>query len=143
MLKHSAQMRGLFGSGAGKARVGKPRGKGIPAQAAISAHAPHQAVYNLQGKGFDAFKVTPFIGTRAWGDYGQPTPSNVRIAFELYVDGQLRAQTHWMAPPDKPRRLVVRDLSGAKELRLLARAEKIYPNFVIVQWLDPTFYKKK
>ncbi len=141
MLKHSAQMRGLFGSGARKASVGKPRGKGIPAQAAISAHAPHQAVYNLQGKGFDAFKVTPFIGTRAWGDYGQPTPSNVRIAFELYVDGQLRAQTHWMAPPDKPRRLVVRGLSGAKELRLLARAEKIYPDFVIVQWLDPTFYK--
>ena len=80
MLKHSAQMRGVFGSGAGKARVAKPRGKGLPAEAAIRGFAPHQAVYNLEGSGF----VRDVLG----GDLVETWLEHKRREYREYLDAE-------------------------------------------------------
>jgi len=45
----------------------------------------------------------------------------LRLGFEIWVDGQLRAHSGLMGPTDGPKLLAVDGLAGAEEFRLLTR----------------------
>ena len=108
---------------------------------------PHEVVFNLKDTGFKAFSVEVDVPEK-WG-YGEVgmdlgggglPPAGLCINFEIYVDGKLRAQSGFVSVADPRRLLVVDNLSGAGELRLVARPNKIPGKFFWGDWCDMTFY---
>jgi hypothetical protein len=114
------------------------RGKEYPwLQAAVS---PGEAVYRIEGDGYSAFSAEVAIPDRPYGWRGK-APDWVRLNFEIWVDGGLRAQSGFMGPKDPARLLVVEGLAGAKELRLVTRLKRLTSNALTGVWLVGTFYK--
>jgi hypothetical protein len=65
------------------------------------------------------------------------------MEFQVWVDGQLRATSALMGPTEDPRRLVVNGLSGAKEVRLVARIQDDGNSHNMIGfWAAPAFYQK-
>jgi hypothetical protein len=107
---------------------------------------PAQTTYNLTGREFTAFSAEVGMGKLTegysyWTGYRNPVPDWIEVRLEAYVDGELRACSGWMKKTDPLRRLVVPDLAGAKELRLVSRFRKIPPYSVTSGWLNARFYK--
>ena len=123
---------------------GKERGQ--PVENVITMPAPSETVYRLDGRGFRAFSARVDIpvssaGYKYWDAGRAPPPDWVRVRFEVYVDGELRAHSGWMGVKDDLRTLVVEDLRGAKRLRLVTRFKKYPPYAATVAWWDGRFYK--
>jgi hypothetical protein len=105
----------------------------------LIAGLPQETVYNLDGSGFTAFSTKVKL------------PKSRRYKgisyFEVYVDGKLRAQSGPMTYADAPRHLVVKDLKGAKTLRLVLRFPTPEVKYVgrmgriEANWIDANFYK--
>ncbi len=110
----------------------------------VRGGAPYEAVFNLEGKGFQAFSA--YVGfPDTWnilvGMWGLPGAATDRLNYEIYVDGKLRAQSGLMAPTDDFRLLAVDALAGAKEMRLVVRPLKLPSYPLNVFWFDPAFHK--
>ena len=64
------------------------------------------------------------------------------LSFEVYVDGQLRAQSGLMKVGDAPRLLVVDNLRNARQVRLVTRrADLVDDWYTSAIWGDPRFIK--
>ena len=102
-------------------------------------------VYNLEGKNFQALSTRVDIPFKSgvWDGYKGKIPDWVRLRFEIYIDGRLRANSGWMGKKDGLRTLVVDNLEGAKELKLVTRYKKYPPYAVTGAWWNLRFYKKK
>ncbi|GAH72919.1 unnamed protein product, partial [marine sediment metagenome] len=74
--------------------------------------------------------------------YFNPTgPEWVRVNFEVYVDGRLRAQSGFIGPKDPARLVVVKGLAGAKELRLRTRLAKMTASTMMSAWGNARLYR--
>jgi len=107
--------------------------------------APYEAVFNIAGKGFSGFSAEVGFPARWTGVVGlslSPGPDGDRLNYEIYVDGQLRAQSGFMAPTDDYRLLAVDGLAGAKELRLVVRPLALPGGCTHVHFFDPTFHRR-
>ena len=120
--------------------------RGRKVQTVLTMPAPSETVYRIEGKGYGAFSAmvdhpVSCKGYKAWGPHGTP-PAWLRLRFEVYVDGTLRAQSGWMSVRDGLRTLVVDRLGGAKELRLVTRYNRYPPFAVTAAWWNAQFYAK-
>ena len=119
--------------------------RGQPVENVFTAPAPQQTVYKLEGKGFNAFSARvdlprDIAGYKYWDAGSDPPPEWVRVRFEIYVDGKLRAASDFLSVKDDPQALVVEGLESAKELRLVTRFEKFPPCPVTAAWWDARFH---
>jgi hypothetical protein len=80
-------------------------------------------------------------GYKYWNAGHGPPPEWIRVRFEVYVDGQLRAASGWLSVKDGARTLVARGLSGAKRMRWVTRFERYPPAAVTACWWDVRLYK--
>jgi len=112
----------------------------------ITMHAAPEQVtlYSIEGAGFKAFSVR----VRIQPAYARPAydlPQQVRVNFEVYADGQLRAQSGLMAPADDARLLVADGLDGVRELKLVTRYDRPEPKYagrlIYVEWQEAKCYK--
>ena len=118
----------------------------------IMAGVPQITTYNIDGRGFTGFSAQALVSP----EYTKNAESRKdalhmrRISFEIHVDGQIRAQSGLMKSGDEARLLVVNDLKGAKELRLVIRFDtpeaKNLPGgaeggIPATEWIQPAFYK--
>ncbi len=107
--------------------------------------APEQVtVYNIEGMGVAAFSASVRINPQ----FAKPSLERlheVRVSFEVYVDGALRAQSGLMTAADDARLIVADGLAGGKELRLVTRFDRPEPKnlggLLYAQWREPSFYK--
>ncbi len=100
----------------------------------------HETTYRLEGTGFTAFsaEVGVHCSTARIGD------TSVRANFEIHVDGQVRAQSGLMSADDEPRLLVVDDLTGAKQVKLITRLDRLVnTERVWCNWAEARFYRAK
>ncbi|KKM03278.1 hypothetical protein LCGC14_1776020, partial [marine sediment metagenome] len=114
-------------------------------QRCLRGGTPYEAVFDLQGKGFAAFSTHVGFPDRWTGIVGlnfDVGPKTDRLNYEIYVDGELRAQSGFMGPKDPFRLMVVGDLARAKQLRLVARPLRLPGHALHAFWFDPAFYKK-
>jgi len=129
--------------GSGNPAGGRERGH--PVASAVTMPAPAETIYRLAGQGFRAFSARADFpkdirGHKYWG-FCAKMPHWLRMRFEVYVDGELRAHSGWMGPDDDLRTLVVEDLAGAKELRLVTRYSQ-YPAYpATAAWWDMRLYR--
>jgi hypothetical protein len=67
-----------------------------------------------------------------------------RANFEIYVDGEVRAQSGLMLATDDPRYLTVENLKGVKGIKLVTRldCDKDDPSFLCT-WADAQFYAER
>jgi len=103
---------------------------------------PQFTVYDVAGKGYGAFSAEVKVdsGRRHVGE----SAGGKKLNFKIHVDGRLRAQSGLMTAADPPRLLVVRDLAGAKAVRLLVRWDRPESEHlgatVGIRWLRPRFH---
>ena len=103
---------------------------------------PNQMIFDIEGKEYKAFSATVGIPYGWYGPYHNPGgPQSMRLNFQIYVDGELRAQSGYVKPLGPYRRLVVNNLNGAKKLRIVAMSNEPPPDLVTGNWCDPTFWK--
>ena len=111
---------------------------------------PHgQTVYKLDGS-YIAFVSE--VGVNAASKANKYHVPGLRVCFDVYVDGQLRASSGLMGDGDEPRRVVAAGLDQAKELKLVTRMERLgdspmnnsYPGYLgyICNWAEPRLIKK-
>ena len=109
----------------------------------IHGGMPQRTVYDVAGAGFKAFSAT--VKLPAKDRQGNGNPSDRQVNFEVFVDGELRAQSGLMTAGDAPRLLVVTGLAGARQVKLQVRWDQPegghIADSVETLWLDPTFYK--
>ena len=109
---------------------------------AMQSNVTFEATWKLEGKGFKGFaaEVGPSPGWAA--PTNLPWTRDLRLYFEIYVDGQCRAWSGPMGPTDKPRRLALDGLENAKEIRMVTRqATGADSEGVRGRWGEPAFYK--
>jgi len=133
--------------GQGDANPMPPDGveRGLKVTNALIVPAPSRTVYNIDGQGFRGFSVMVDFpqsskGYKYWAGRGK-YPDWVRLRFEVYADGRLRAHSGWMGPDDAPRPLRVDGLAGVKELALVTRHARIPPAACSTGWWNATFHK--
>jgi len=100
----------------------------------------HETVYRIPGAGFNAFaaEVGFFDGFLKHGVANK----GALVAFEVYVDGVLRASSGIVGVKDAPRLLVVNGLADAKEVRLVTRRDNLSSDeCCLATWGDPRFIK--
>jgi len=81
-----------------------------------------ECAFKLDGQTHKAFSAR----VRIWPEHAKQTRegrNNVKVNFEVHVDGKIRAQSGLMDAASEPRTLAVDNLSGAKELKLVTRFE--------------------
>jgi hypothetical protein len=109
----------------------------------LRVRVPHETVLDVTGRGFRAFaaEVGPpgYFSSRTmlarWGFF--------RLHFEVYVDGELRAHSGLMRVTDPPR-LLVADVTGAKQVRLVTRVhDDTVQRHLKGCWAEPAFYRAK
>ena len=91
--------------------------------------------------------LNALIARRSGGTYGAGH-ENVRVCFEVYVDGRIAAHSGLMTSTDPPRLLVVKDLDKARRLKLVTRLSTMRygdktrrGQFAYSNWADPAVYK--
>jgi len=148
LLKQYNGAKGAVSVGPAELGAGGELAKFIPKakrfQRCVRGVAPYEATFNLQDEGFAAFSASVGFPDRWTGIVGlnfDPGGETDRVNYEIYVDGQLRAQSGFMGPKDDFRLLVVENLAGAKELRLVARPPQLPGYALHVFWFDPAFHK--
>lgn len=95
----------------------------------------HETVYSVEGAGFSAFVAEVGFSSMC-KQPGKP------VNCEIYVDGQLRAQSGLVKAGDPPRLLVVDSLGQAQEVRLVTRRDDLSDDGEItVTWADARFIK--
>ena len=100
----------------------------------------HETTYNLEGKDFTAFAA--YVGVPVDAGKSVIRHHERLVNFEIWVDGQLKAQSGLMKTTDEPR-LLVADLTGAKEVKLLTRLDSDGDNaYYLVAWCNAEFYGK-
>jgi hypothetical protein len=102
----------------------------------------HETVYKVEGARFAAFAAE--VGF--YDKFGKDRMSNLgaRVAFEVYVDGALRAHSGIVGVGDKPRLLAVTGLEKAKEVKLVTRRDDLSNDEnCLATWADPRFIKGK
>ena len=112
----------------------------------IRGGTPYEAVFKIEGKGFEAFSAHVGFAELCYGVVGlsnTPPPETTRVYFEIHVDGELRSQSDVVAPADDFRLITVEGLAQAKELRLVVRPVVLPGAPLTGYWLDPTFYRAK
>jgi len=120
------------------------RERGAKVENVLVVPAPSRTIYDIEGKGFEAFSVQVDYprsskGYKYWAGHGK-YPDWVRIRFEIYVDGRLEAHSGWMGPDDDLRALLVSGLARAKELALVTRHLRIPPAACSTGWWNGRFY---
>ena len=103
-------------------------------------HPYHETVYKLEGAGFTAFSAVVGISLDM---AGRVIRKDIGHCFEILVDGKLRACSGILKATDEPRLLVVQDLAGAKELKLVTRMEVPFSAGRLLLWAEPKFYRVK
>jgi hypothetical protein len=118
----------------------KTKGPAFEKNGHLRGGIPQETVYNLDGSGFTAFSTkVKVIPKKAYY-------KDCIAYFEVYVDGKLRAQSGLMTSDDT-RHLVVKDLNGAKQLRLVTRFPTPEAKYLSekgraqANWIDAAFYK--
>jgi len=106
----------------------------------------HETVYKVQGSGFKAFSAE--VGVNAIVAKQAAGHEDLRVCFEVHVDGRLVAHSGLMKSTDGPRLLLVEGLDKARELKLVTRlhgmlyGDRSYlGEFAHCNWADPTLYK--
>jgi len=109
---------------------------------------PYEVVFSLAGRDFRALSVkvdlpdpAKWKGYKYWNAGRAPPPDWVRVRFEIYADGKLRAASGWLSVQDGIQTLLARDLAGAKRLRLVTRFEKYPPAAVTAAWWGIRFHR--
>jgi len=100
----------------------------------------HETVFNVEGAGFAAFAAE--VGF--YDKFGADRMANLgaRVAFEVHVDGELRAHSGILKVGDPPRLLAVTGLDKAKEVRLVTRRDHLTSDeHCLATWADPRFIK--
>ena len=108
---------------------------------AVRTRTPHRATLKLEGSGYKAFSAEVGIPERWYGPYGNVGPDWMRVNFEIFVDGKIRAQSGMMGPKDGARLLVVDELENAKTLTLHCRPFKMPGDWVWVLFGEPKMWK--
>ena len=101
----------------------------------------HETEYRLEGSGVSAFSahvgVSSDVAKTVIRDF------NLRVNFELWVDGKIKAQSGLMTALDEPRLLLVKDLEQGKELKLVTRLDSNGDNGTFIcTWANASFFKK-
>jgi len=110
----------------------------------------HETVYKLEGSGIRAFSAE--VGVNHVVAHGGGTYAagheNIRVCFEIHVDGRIAAHSGLMKSTDGPRLLVVDGLEKAKEMKLITRLASMLHGdtsyrgqFAHSNWADPGVYK--
>jgi hypothetical protein len=100
----------------------------------------HQTVYKVAGTRFRAFAAE--VGFFDGFTRHAVANKGALVAFEVYVDGALRASSGIMGVKDAPRLLVVDGLAGAKEVKLVTRRDNLSSDETcLATWGDPRFIK--
>jgi len=118
----------------GKTKTVYPRG--------MREQTPFEVAYNIEGKGVTAFAVDVGFGSHACFPPDLDWSYTIKLHFEIYVDGTLRAQSGLISATDGPRLLVATGLEGAKEIRLKVRDHGDRTLRRVAFWGDPAFYGK-
>ena len=107
----------------------------------------HETVYKLAGSGFTAFSAE--VGVNAAVAKHAAGHEDLRVCFEVHVDGRLAAHSGLMRSTDAARLLLVEGLDKAKEMKLITRlhgmlyGDRSYlGEFAHANWADPALYKK-
>jgi len=108
---------------------------------ALLSAADCEIAFDIAGKGYTTFATEVCMNYT----FNNPTDifwaTQMRLHFELHVDGKLQAQSGLMALSDAPRLLVAKGLEHAKELRLAVRQQTDEPSAQrIAYWGNPNFY---
>jgi hypothetical protein len=104
---------------------------------------PHfEAVYNVEGMGITGFSA--YVGITRDACDRQIRHHQYRANFEIWVDGQVRAQSGLMRPTDEARYLTVEGIKDAKEFKLVTRldCDQDDPTYLCT-WADLQFYAEK
>jgi hypothetical protein len=106
----------------------------------------HETLYKLEGSGFKAFSAE--VGVNAIVARQAAGHENLRVCFEVHVDGRLVAHSGLMKSTDGARLLVVEDLGKAKELKLITRLHRMLygdgsylGEYAYSNWANPTLYR--
>lgn len=104
------------------------------------AYPHHETVYAIGGAGFTAFAAD--VG---FFDKASSNPlfnDSAKVCFEIYADNKLCAQSGLMGVKDEPRLLVVDNLQGVKEIKLVTRRENLSSDEnCLATWGDPRFFR--
>jgi hypothetical protein len=104
----------------------------------------HETVYNIEGAGFAAFAAEVGTYANCTREHGGISSETTRVSFEIYVDGELRAQSGLMVPANLPRLLVAGNLQGAKQIKLVTRREDLLSDaYTTRTWADPRFIRSR
>lgn len=105
---------------------------------------PQRTTFKLEGSGYKSFSaivgMPDTYGMRRYG-HKHDCPPWVRLNFEVFVDGKLRAQSGMMGPVEKGRLLVVEGLENAKTMTFRVRMNGSPGIAVYGMWANPTLYK--
>jgi hypothetical protein len=104
---------------------------------------PHfEGAYNVEGLGITGFSAC--VGITRDARERIIRHHQYRANFEIWVDGQVRAQSGLMLSDDEPRYLTVEGLKDVKEFKLVTRldCDKDDPTFLCT-WADAQFYAEK
>jgi hypothetical protein len=98
-----------------------------------------ETVYDVEKTPYTAFAAKVYVHPEH-GPKGKCPIDYLQTCFEVIVDGKVRAQSGFMRAGEAPRLLVVDNLSGTKELKLLARFDAPEERNIPMSYYPLCFY---
>ena len=102
-----------------------------------------ESIFKIEDSGAAAFSAKVYL----WPEHAKQVRegrNNVKVAFEVYVDGKIAAESGLLDATAEPRILVARIPAGAKMLKLVTRYDtpEAHP-YLFALWEEPKVYTGK